>query len=252
MSKFYIEAIENTTITLSDANVNVSVNPTGSGTITGAGTYPKGSNVSLSATANNGYRFINWLLKGYTQLEYIESSGTQYIDSEIIGNNDYKFEMTYQLTDAEQSNRGMFGTITSSDTQRFEIYLTQSYGYKLQFGYGTSYRNALTEDTNKHTLVADGNKWYQDETLVHTFTEETFNWSSSFYLFNMNRPTMLNGSKYKLFSAKLYDDNGTLVRDFIPVIRHKDNQVGLLDLVNLKFYGNQGTGEFIGGNVVGE
>jgi hypothetical protein len=40
-------------------NVNVSINPAIAGRVTGAGSYDSGSVVTLIATANTGYRFIN-------------------------------------------------------------------------------------------------------------------------------------------------------------------------------------------------
>jgi len=40
--------------------VSLSVDPAGSGTTTGSGTYQKGDLVSITAIANSGYTFINW------------------------------------------------------------------------------------------------------------------------------------------------------------------------------------------------
>ncbi|MBR0304764.1 MAG: fibronectin type III domain-containing protein [Bacteroidales bacterium] len=40
--------------------VTATVNPAEGGTVTGAGTYFHGDNVTLTATANNGYHFVNW------------------------------------------------------------------------------------------------------------------------------------------------------------------------------------------------
>ena len=50
-----------------------------------------------------------------------------------------------------------------------------------------------------------------------------------------------------MYGCKLYD-GVTLVRDLIPVIQDGDDQVGLFDLINNKFYGNKGSGSFIAGD----
>ncbi|NVO10072.1 MAG: T9SS type A sorting domain-containing protein, partial [Bacteroidales bacterium] len=50
--------------TLNSYPITASVIPVNSGTITGAGTYNHGDNVSLTATANTGYTFVNWTENG--------------------------------------------------------------------------------------------------------------------------------------------------------------------------------------------
>ena len=54
-----------------------------------------------------------------------------------------------------------------------------------------------------------------------------------------------------MYSFKMYDQNDTLLRDYIPV-RNSKNEVGLLDLVENKFYENKGTGTFTLGSIVNE
>ena len=57
-------------------------------------------------------------------------------------------------------------------------------------------------------------------------------------------------AKMKLYSFKIYDDSGSLVRDMIPVKRKSDNVLGLYDKVENKFYANAGTGTFTAGPVI--
>ncbi len=52
-----------------DLTLNLEVNPQGSGTVTGAGKYPKDEQVNITATANEGWQFVNW------------SGDTQFLDN---------------------------------------------------------------------------------------------------------------------------------------------------------------------------
>ena len=59
-----------------------------------------------------------------------------------------------------------------------------------------------------------------------------------------------NYASMKLYSCKIYN-NGTLVRDFVPV-KNSSGTIGLYDLVNSAFYTNAGSGTFTAGaDIVG-
>ena len=49
---------------LNSYSITVAADPVEGGTITGAGTYAHGANVTLTATANTGYTFVNWTKDG--------------------------------------------------------------------------------------------------------------------------------------------------------------------------------------------
>jgi hypothetical protein len=50
--------------TLNTYTITALVNPENAGTVTGAGTYSHGETVTLTATANEGYSFVNWTENG--------------------------------------------------------------------------------------------------------------------------------------------------------------------------------------------
>lgn len=50
--------------TINTYTITVAANPTGYGTVAGGGTYNYGTEVTLTATPNTGYDFINWTLNG--------------------------------------------------------------------------------------------------------------------------------------------------------------------------------------------
>ncbi len=50
---------------LNQYQINVTADPTDGGSVTGSGTYGHGETVTLAATANNNYHFVNWTKNGY-------------------------------------------------------------------------------------------------------------------------------------------------------------------------------------------
>lgn len=185
------------------------------------------------------------LPKGYTELAYIEATGTQYINTGFNPNQDTRVvcDVLFQVP-AEYSSNYLFGCRTSSSQNKFAI---NGYNgrYESHYNNNTLYlQDSLSIrfvlDKNKNVTVSNG------ETYTQTYAN--FTCPGSLYLFAMNN----NGSVYSNASARLYAcqiyDNGTLVRDFVPCVSDAYG-IGLYDMVNGKFYANAGSGTFIGSEV---
>lgn len=256
-------------------------NPTGeTATVTfntnGGSTIPSeqvviGQKISAPSTPSKaGYVFDDWYLNGepfdfsrpiteditlvagwetYEVIDYIESTGTQYIHTGFKPNQDTKVEIDCQSTSSTTSN-AFIGGRQAWQTNAFMI--SQQYGESL--GYRFAYGSETYEvpdtfgDVNRHTFILDKNNAYVDGTLVNTFSAQTFSSPVSFWIFDCsNNGVSLQPSKIKLYSCKIYD-NGVLVRNFIPIKTEK-GAVGLLDQVNNLAYYNVGTGSFTGGKL---
>lgn len=201
-----------------------------------------------------GYTFKGWRVRsvlpaGYTKLEYIESTSTQYIDTGYIPNQNTKVELSYQYTGSSSTQLRRFGSREAGSTNG--IFL----GYKsvnttilsITYGNQTFETDSGYKNTSPHIEVIDKNKYYFDGVLEHIFTEETFTCPSTAVIFaGKQMETTGNISDMKCFYCKLYDD-GTLVRNFIPAKRISDNEIGLYDTVTNTFFTNAGTGDFIAG-----
>lgn len=174
----------------------------------------------------------------YEKLEYIESTGTQYISTEITMN---KTDSVKMILDINISNDGYCGVN----------------GY-LQFQMPSEYRNT------RCTVKVEYNGSTNDETVyMNDILELTKNWSSYnanyslIGLFNLgmeNNSWSTDSSHIQigiLYGCKLYK-NDKLIRDFIPVKKKSDNTICLFDLVTNTFFTNEGTGDFIGGEIVNE
>ena len=191
------------------------------------------------------------LPSGYTRLDYIEATGTQYINTGFIPNGNSRIVMDCEPTSVNNTF-GFFcaRTATSAtDTTSNTLFLISG-NYRKDF-YGTSKTTSgaygagkrITIDSNKNNVTIG-----TDYSLSLTASTNTSPMALLLMATAVPGSTagtltnIANFAKMKLYSAKVYD-NGTLVRDFIPC-KNASGAIGLWDNVNSVFYANAGTGTF--------
>lgn len=199
----------------------------------------------------------------YQEVEYIESTGTQYIDTGVAPTNKTNIKLDIDFisgesdkwipliaertkTSASSGWKAMFGIWINSSTKEIAL------------NYVTTDTSAIagTNGDGRHSYSNLENEFYLDNTLISTLSTSSFTSALNLYVFALNE--LLIGSTNietrnctaKLYELKIYDDS-TLIRDFIPCYRKSDNEVGLYDLANNQFYINAGTGVFLMGEAVG-
>lgn len=182
---------------------------------------------------------------GLVELDYIASTGTQYIDTGIKASKNLKVEADINITTASGWVM-ILGDYTSGSYFSWWRKDTTMYAY-----YGSN-NKTLAEQTGKRKYVANNtnNVWSIDSSNI-TVSPNSSDFSKNggnLYLFSVNNGGNYNKASMKLYSCKIYN-NGTLVRDFIP-IKTTTNVYGLWDKVNKVFYPNAGTGTFTGGPAV--
>lgn len=185
------------------------------------------------------------LPNGYTELEYIQSTGTQYIDSEFIPNQNTRVVMDLLYTGSE-SISNEFGAWNAANTGAF-ISLTTGRNNLYPF-YGSTSKQVPVDRTTRHIVDMDKNVVKMNGESMITFDAVTFACVYPLFLCCFNSfGTAENMTALRIYSCQIYD-NGTKIRDFIPCI-NPSGEIGLYDTVNKKFYGNKGTGTFIGSEV---
>lgn len=192
----------------------------------------------------------NILPKEYTQVDYIESSGTQYIDTGVNADNKLDTILDMAFTSPTSSNQNVGAIlIDGSTTVRYHILCDSSQNNNFRMYAKINYVGVGTLDANRHTFEFDctNGKVYFDGTAYNKDTTN-FDVGLNFWLFGRNSTSTIYYSNVKQYGCKMYYNN-VLVRDFIPCFRNTDNEVGLYDLVNNVFYTNQGTGTFTYGQV---
>ena len=198
---------------------------------------------TLQTVEAGSYADETGTVKTYTEIGYIETSGTQCIDTGFVLNQDSRVVMDYVSTD--QSSNKHFGARASTSRKNF-TFLTSSSGL-LRFGYGSEEESTKKDDGKRHIVDMNANVCSLDGEVLHTFDAATFTCP-----YTMRLGAVYGAGKYywgsvRIYSCQIYDD-GVLVRDLVPCI-NAEGEIGMWDKVNGVFYGNAGSGAFIAGKM---
>ena len=200
----------------------------------------------------------NGRLIGADEDLYLQSTGTQWIDTDIIADSgtrtefDYKFN-TYNST--TQRNQVQVGCGPSSNTGRYVFGIVN---HVWALALGTSINTNVRADLNRHIFILDA-----PQKIVSI---DGIQFNGSYSSFRCDYPIGIFHRNYYMpnaaytdwphaansYSTKIYQNN-ILIRHFVPVpacMRIGDFVVpenGMWDIVEQKFYGKSGTGSFIYG-----
>lgn len=185
---------------------------------------------------------LRGLPDGYTQVEYARSGGTQYIDTGFVPTKNTKVVMQFQLTEPGSSNECIFG-------------VAGQFSFRW-YGSGSRFRSNGSDNKDFSTGISAADSHTVEKTATvctidsgHSVTNTAGTVSMSLYLCAQDTANgATNYAKVNIYSCQIYE-NDTLVRGFVPCISGNDD-VGLYDLVNNRFYGNAGNGAFTAGDTV--
>ena len=194
------------------------------------------------------------LPSGYTALEYLESSGTQAIDTGYKPNSDTRLVVDCLI-------QGTFGAYGCHGVRDY----TNSHSF--WFGKGSTAYNRLygaynnqTQNSNtnyydaRHTFDFGANKLLVDNVQVLSFTAATFSVNYNLFLFAVNddyqssgNPQIRLGGNCKTYSAHIYE-NDVLTHSFVPCLDN-NNVPCMYDLIGRTTHYNIGTGNFTYGGI---
>ena len=192
----------------------------------------------------------------YQEVEYLENSGTQRIDTKLVPTASTSIDITYQALEIknsqyilgsriDQSARVDYAFNGSSSSTYWDIRLngvarvmsgasrtTHKYRSNVQISSGNGTWTLTDLDTSKEYNL--------------TLTGNTVSASANLFLFAYNKYDGNTHANLRIFACKIYE-SGVLIRNYVPCYRKNDNVAGLYDLVTNEFYTNVGTGEFVVG-----
>ena len=199
----------------------------------------------------------------YEKLEYIEGTGTQYIDTgHRITSSTFSADFEISSGVRASGTIGHFGGNQDALNGHAVNFKDSTFGLWVAYenptngaSTGSKTKNGGPFDANVRKIIHYGFEGNQ-RTLTIDGSAKTENFTGS----------IISNNTYRLFSNgclggcndallegrihwfKVYEDS-VLIFDFIPVRRVSDNVVGLYDLVSGHLFTNDGTGDFIAGPV---
>ena len=182
----------------------------------------------------------------FWQLEYIQASGSQYINTGITINNNFSSVRGKVVkTGTNGSWDCLFGARNSGTNQ---LYLGANSSNKLYYGCGGNNGDNLTNFTNnvEYEFVLTRTD-IQFGTYTKTHSNAFTGCDRAMWIFHGNN----FDSRFigKLYYLEFYYNN-ELAYNFIPAMRKSDSVVGMYETVNGVFYTNSGSGTFARGGVV--
>ena len=185
-------------------------------------------------------------------IAYLESTGRQYINTEVFGGDGLLCEIQVRQT-TRKSNECFLGAVDAGNTHR--LWLCYTFSYKWYPGYNNTATPTITSDDSEwhyiQNVVENGKFGYLVDgipaILIIKYTQN-FVCSIPLLMFAMGTPS---GANYfsigQIAWCKIWD-SGVLVRDFLPV--RFLNEFGewegaMYDFVSGELFRNQGTGSFI-------
>ena len=197
-----------------------------------------------SVAARNGVGGSGNALPYDAEVEYLESTGTQWIDTGIPADSIYAFSFEFAIpTGATQS---AWGSVLSGRLDNFTLGIASSNQLYIRYrGTDVPNRPQYAYDTwNTFSLSQEGvlqllNHQSQQIQPISTFADTLVICNNSY----LNRPTSI-----KFRFLKCYDEDGVALIDMIPIRFTNEQGVSegaMYDRVSGQLFRNQGTGAFL-------
>ena len=196
------------------------------------------------------------LPEGYTEVEYIQTSGSQRIDTGVKSSASIGLSADFCFVDTRSNQNLAQAYDGSGKYYQLMVLMLSSWGSPDgSVWFLCSYRNTSQyfkkADTDRHvyhfnadgqyTVEMDGIQYAKADPSQTTFPADARN----LYLFARNSPSVDGYAHMKLYSCEMYD-GGVKIRDFKPCL-DADGVPCLYDLISKTAFYNQGSGSFTWG-----
>ena len=213
----------------------------------GSNWYYKGYVISENGSVN---QHSQRLPIEYQEVEYIETDGNCYIDTNVTCNNNSKIKAGFRTAATLPTDKStcVFFAGSSSNSMGFAITSSMINGKYRVIRQGTYDSSGKLSTQTNYVVYFDKEKIYLDNNLIYTSTNTSFTLPYTMpllaqYYGNNTTAVSYASNGTRLYFAQIWN-NDTLIRDFIPCYRKSDEVIGLYDLIGNTFYTNSGSGTF--------
>ena len=203
---------------------------------------------------------------GYTELEYIETDGTSWIDTGVNASlypDGIRYTIDFYTTKvlASDNHNYIFGALDGKSrsgnlsyfgTGEFRLIIGGSAAISRAYtGTAVGQRRYIeafaTSTADNSTMTVDGN----DSRKASSFALAAMPNANVFLGFCSGISTTSSSKAFvgRLYSFTMAKADGTPIRDFVPA-KYRDGTVGMFDMVTGIFFGNAGTGTLTAGGAI--
>lgn len=180
----------------------------------------------------------------YTELEYIESTGTQYVDTKYICSNDTKIEIDFTVVNFDTRLNALFGIIdTSVGANSYFYSWINNKNLQLRFGKVGKTMPTKLEIGQRYVLIQGKQKASVNDVELGGWSNALTKATNSIFLMALRNNTIASYQfKGRIYGFKIYE-NDILVMNLIPVL--DNNKIPCFyDKISNEFLYNKGTGDF--------
>ena len=190
----------------------------------------------------------------YTQLKSLSSSGSQFIVTNCIIQQSYRYVVECENYDyANNHFATVFGSYNPNKIRYGRLLFLLFKLNACQYAFGNyAYAQTLTSQYKDKVIcdVCESNITFRDENNTESFTPTNVTTlrTANLGLFCTDAGGIGNVVGYsKIYNFKVYTDSiaTTPIYEYIPAIRNADGEIGMYDIINDVFYTNAGTGTFL-------
>ena len=184
------------------------------------------------------------LPSGYTQLEYIQSSGTQWIKTGVIPTINTRYYAEFEIVSIDGS-KGIIGVVDNNCCIWYDK--TSLYG-AFTIGY-TVYARESVSNGKKYVCELKNGSFVVNGVTYSIPPVSSWDNQKEAFIFDLNYNGSYGKSSIKAYRCIIYD-GAAKIRDYVPA-KNSSGTIGLFDIVNDVFYTNSGTGTFTAGAEIG-